>query len=63
VSDWTDPPEHDPGVTLVELLAYLGDLLSSYQDQVAAESSARRRWRAVAVGAAAAAIWCCRRRR
>jgi hypothetical protein len=29
---WTDEPEHDPGITLLELLVYVGDLLSYYQD-------------------------------
>jgi hypothetical protein len=63
VSDWTDHNVHDPGITLVELLAYVADLLSYLQDQAAAEGSARRRWRAVAAGAAAVAFWCCRRER
>jgi len=43
VSDWTDHNVHDPGITLLELLAYLGDQLSRYQDQVAHEAYARRR--------------------
>ena len=30
--------EHDPGVALVELLAYVGDIISSYQDLVADEA-------------------------
>lgn len=25
--DWTDPAQHDPGITLVQLFAYLGDSL------------------------------------
>jgi hypothetical protein len=61
--DWTQHNVHDPGIVLVELLAFLGDFLSYYQDQVAAESAARKRWRAIAVGAAAAALWCCRSKR
>lgn len=40
---WTDAQEHDPGIALVELLAYLGDLLSYYQDRVAEESRFRSR--------------------
>ena len=36
--DWTDHTDSDPGVALVELLAYVGDLLSSYQDKVADEA-------------------------
>lgn len=36
--DWTDANEHDPGVALLELLAYVGDLLSSYSDRIAAEA-------------------------
>ncbi len=33
--DWTDAPESDPGVTLLELFALVGDLLSDYADRVA----------------------------
>jgi hypothetical protein len=40
---WTDAPEHDPGIALVELLAYLDDLLSYYQDRVAEENRFRAR--------------------
>jgi hypothetical protein len=36
--DWTDTPESDPGVALLELFAFVGDLLSGYSDQVAAEA-------------------------
>ena len=36
--EWADSPEEDPGVALVDLLAYVGDLLSAYQDRVADES-------------------------
>ena len=35
---WTDANEHDPGITLMELLAYVADELSSYQDQIAGEA-------------------------
>ena len=44
--DWTDKSDHDPGVALVELFAFVGDLLSSYSDRVAEEArldSGRRR--------------------
>ena len=44
--EWTDRHEADLGITLVELLAYLGDQLSYYQDAVANEQfleTARRR--------------------
>ncbi|HEY5662079.1 MAG TPA: hypothetical protein VIR59_14945 [Gaiellaceae bacterium] len=59
--------EHDPGVTLLELLAYAADALAEYADRVAAEERLRTRRRAVSVAAAAAAlaaafVWCRRRR-
>ncbi|HEV3164673.1 MAG TPA: putative baseplate assembly protein [Isosphaeraceae bacterium] len=44
--DWTEQHVPDLGVTLVELLAYVGDYLSYYQDAVATEAylgTARRR--------------------
>lgn len=37
--DWTDRNPADPGVTLVELLAYVGDYLSYRQDFVATEAN------------------------
>ena len=46
VPQWTDRHEADLGVALVELLAYVGDQLSYYQDAVANEEfleTARRR--------------------
>jgi hypothetical protein len=36
--DWADSTAHDPGVAIVELLAYVGDMLSSYQDLIADEA-------------------------
>ena len=36
--DWTDANEHDPGVALLELFAYVAELLSSYSDRVGSES-------------------------
>jgi hypothetical protein len=53
VSDWADHNIHDPGITLLELLGYLGDRLSYYQDQIDAEARLRTRRRvaiALAVG-------------
>lgn len=43
--DWADGSESDPGVTLLELLAYVGELLSYYQDKVADEARLRTRQR------------------
>lgn len=40
---WTDAAEHDPGIALAELLAYLDDLLSYYQNRVAEENRFRAR--------------------
>jgi len=34
-----EPDDLDPGVTLVELLAWLGDVLSAYQDRIADEAA------------------------
>lgn len=36
--DWTDRTDSDPGIALLELLAYLGELLSSYADRIADEA-------------------------
>ena len=36
--DWTDQPDHDPGVALLELFAYVGELLTAHSDQVATEA-------------------------
>src|SRR6266511_4255769 len=49
-NDWTDCSESDPGTALLELLSYLGDLLSSRQDAVAAEQRLRSRRYALAIG-------------
>src|SRR5213080_823256 len=46
VPGWTERSEADLGVVLVEILAYVGDYLSYYQDAVATEAylgTARRR--------------------
>lgn len=60
---WTDEAERDPGVALLELLAYAGDLLSYYQDQVANESRFRARRFAIATLAVAAILCCWQRHR
>ena len=36
---WTGPSTGDPGVTLLELLAWIADSLSGYQDQLGGEAS------------------------
>jgi hypothetical protein len=38
VHAWADSTEHDPGVALLELMAFLADALSDYQDAVAEEA-------------------------
>ena len=59
---WTDANDPDPGVALLELFAFLADVLSSHQDQVAAEAQLRTRRRvAFALAAAALLFWGCRR--
>jgi hypothetical protein len=35
---WADSTEHDPGVTLLELMAFVAEALSDYQDAVADEA-------------------------
>ena len=35
---WTDWNEHDPGITLMEVLSFAADELSAYQDQIAGEA-------------------------
>jgi hypothetical protein len=50
--DWTDAPEHEPGVALLELFAFLGDALSSYTDAVASESHLGSRRRGADIGIA-----------
>src|SRR5437879_5581409 len=36
--EWTDRSEADFGVVLIELLAYMADILSYYQDRIANEA-------------------------
>lgn len=54
---WTDFNESDPGVILLELLAYVADLLSSFQDEIAAQRRKRvlRRF-AIALGVLAGLV-------
>jgi hypothetical protein len=61
-NEWTDDAQSDPGITIVELLAYVGDLLSYYQDQIAAEARLKtRRRNAFALFALIALVgWRCR---
>ena len=47
---WTDFNRSDPGVALLELLAYLDDALTFYQDAIAAEQRPKSRRYALAVG-------------
>jgi len=36
--DWTDTADSDPGVALLQLLAFVGDLLSSHSERLTAEA-------------------------
>ena len=63
--DWTQFNRGDPGVTLLELFSYLGEMLAYYQDRTAAEAQlvSRRRY-VLAFGVASAAFvicWRCRK--
>ena len=62
---WTDRTSSDPGITILELLAYLADSLSYRQDAIAAEKQ-RRAVVAAALGGAlvgaSACWWLCARR-
>jgi hypothetical protein len=62
--DWTDANQADPGLPLLELLAYVLDEVGFYVDRIAEEASLRRRRRdAVLAGAAALVfLWWWRRR-
>jgi hypothetical protein len=64
VKRWPDNNQHDPGIALLELLAYVADRLSYLQDKAADEANrARRRGIFAVLGIAAVAYWCCGRRR
>jgi hypothetical protein len=56
---WTEGSSHDPGIALLELLAFLGDALSWYQDQIANEArlGTRRRYAVVLAALAGLACW------
>ena len=59
---WTEGNDSDPGIVLVELLAYAAELLSGYQDRVADEARGQTRRRyALALAALAFAFWGWRR--
>lgn len=60
---WTDANDNDPGIAVLEALAYLADALASYQGQIAEEQRLRTRWLAVSVIAALAVLFFWRRRR
>jgi hypothetical protein len=55
---WTEHDVSDPGITLIELLAYSADMLGAYQDRVAEEQRLARRWRLTAGVATAVALAC-----
>jgi hypothetical protein len=56
---WTDFNEGDPGITLVELFAFLAELLDYLQDAVAEQQRRRRLERYLLVaGAITAIVWC-----
>jgi hypothetical protein len=59
---WTNANRSDPGVTLLELLSYLGEILANYQEKAAAEAHlATRRRYVLVLGAVAAVFVVCRR--
>jgi hypothetical protein len=61
--EWTDDAESDLGVVLIELAAYVADLLANYQEQIAAEARlTTRRRSALALGVLLAFILWRRRR-
>jgi hypothetical protein len=56
--DWTDRNESDPGIVIVELLAYAADLLAYYQEQAAAEARLKSRRRFALATVALVALIC-----
>lgn len=60
---WTDHNVHDPGVTLLELFAFLGETLASYNDPVAAQRRKRFLRYAFALAPLGALIFLYRRSR
>jgi len=59
--DWTDFNQSDPGITLLELFAYLADALTYYNDAIAAEQRSRRRRPLLVAGALLVVLFVCRR--
>jgi hypothetical protein len=55
---WTDANSSDPGIAILELLAYLADSLGYRQDAVQAEKQRRTVMVAAVAGAIAAALAC-----
>ncbi len=60
--DWTDRSDSDPGIMLLELFAFLAEVLSYRQEQIAAEARLRTRRRYLLALAAALAVVCSRHR-
>ncbi len=61
-NDWTAHNQNDPGVTLLELVAFLGEMLAFLNDEVAAQRRRTRRRYALALAPLGALIFVCRRR-
>jgi hypothetical protein len=62
--DWAGFNESDPGVVFLELLAYLADALSYFEDQIAAEARLRTFRRSlVALGVLGGVALVCSRHR
>jgi hypothetical protein len=61
--DWTDHDVSDPGVTLLELLAYVADVVDAVAQRAAEEARLRSRRQLVSVGAVIALglLWWSRR--
>ena len=59
--DGTDHAQSDPGVTFLELFAYVADVLSHYQDEIAAEArlKTRRRNAFALLAVVSLAVWRC----
>jgi hypothetical protein len=57
-TQWIDASQHDPGITLLELLARLADLFTSYQERIAEEERLRTRRRYVLAVVALAGLAC-----
>ena len=55
---WTDASSSDPGIAILELLAYVADALAYRQDAIQAEKQRRTVFVAAVAGAIAAAFTC-----